>query len=92
VSDVRHPVEADYIRSVGGVIIGISRPTAPVHASGAEREMSGYPFDEIIDNSQQDGGKRMFGRLDEIVSDLRAGLLPESAGAADRLLGRDDAG
>jgi hypothetical protein len=91
VSDVRYPVEADYIRSLGGVIVGITRRTAPVHASTAERAMSGYPFDETIDNDLPDGGKRMFDKLDEIVSSLRSGSLWKSAAGTDGNLGSQDA-
>ncbi|MCI3269659.1 hypothetical protein [Streptomyces cylindrosporus] len=73
VSDVRFPEEADYIRSVGGIVVKITRQTSPVHGNSAERKMVGYAFDQVVSNDLSDGGERMFRRLDELVSNLRLG-------------------
>lgn len=74
VSDVRYPIEADYILSQGGIIIQIRRTKVPRHESTTETSLDSYPVAHIVDNDANDGGVSMFIQLDSIISDLHASL------------------
>lgn len=50
-SDVRFPIEAAWIKRLGGHIVGISRPNAPqVAGHASERQFHLIPVDHHIDN------------------------------------------
>lgn len=75
-SDVRDPVEADQIRAAGGVLVAIRRDSVPRHPGWTEISMDDYDFDQIVDNSHDDGGSRMFTQLDSMVTAFGHGRLP----------------